>query len=383
MIDMGFFQRRVGLFAGLSNGSGPHSVEVHFRFSAESTSLLGVRFVVRYRSIFVVLLSVLCHPALGEHPSSSIGMLLPLSGGYASVGADNRAGIDAALAERGNASGISFFFADSQADPRHSVSEFRKLQDYHHVLAVYAMRGPVGMAVNPLSRRAKVPLIGGVGNKHFATENEFAFQAWPTAEREGEFLADHLSESGIKRLSIVTVEDDWPIAVSKEVSAHASRNGFSIVEDLSLLSSESDFRSLAARLKRESADAIFLNVGLTQIGPFVGQLRKIDVNAQIYSNFWAAKPEVRSAGGDRLKGVRYVEMRTDSPSLPAPASGATLSSYVATHFILQARATVDGPLTRESLYSALLAQREVRTGAGTFSVIDRKIQFPLVIREIQ
>lgn len=131
-----FFQRRVGLFAGLSNGSGPHSVEVHFRCSAASTSLLGVRFVVRYRSIFVVLLSVLCHPALGEHPSSSIGMLLPLSGGYASVGADNRAGIDAALAERGNASGISFFFADSQADPRHSVSEFRKLQDYHHVLAV-------------------------------------------------------------------------------------------------------------------------------------------------------------------------------------------------------------------------------------------------------
>jgi branched-chain amino acid transport system substrate-binding protein len=332
---------------------------------------------------FVALFVVVSIPVFAEHRTESIGMLLPLTGAYASVGADNRAGIDAALGERGGASGLNLVLADSQADPHRSVSEFRKLSDIDRVVAVYAMRGPVGMSVNPLSQRVKVPLLGGVGNKHFTTSNEFAFQAWPTSEREGGFLAEQLAQYGVKRLSIVTVEDDWPIAVSQELSLHAAQRGLSVVGEWRVLPTESDLRTIAGRLKRESGDAIFLNVGLAQIGPFVKQLRELGVTIQIYSNFWAAKPEVRSAGGGRLTGVRYVEMRTDSPALPSGASGATLSAYVATHLLLQARSTIKGPLTRESLYAALLAQREVETQAGTFAVIDRQIQFPMVMREIR
>ncbi len=337
----------------------------------------------RSLSILAALFIVVIRPVFSEHRTESIGMLLPLSGAYASVGADNRAGIEAALAERVGASGLSLVFADSQAEPRHSVSEFRKLSDSDGVLAVYAMRGPVGMAVNPLSRRAKVPLVGGVGNKHFSTGNEFAFQAWPTSEREGEFLAEQLKQVGVKRISIVTVEDDWPIAVSDDLSSKAAQHGLSVVGEWRVLPTELDFRTIAGRLKGESADAIFLNVGIAQIGPFVKQVRDLGVTTQIYSNFWAAKAEVRAAGGDRLRGVRYVEMRTDSPALPANASGATLSAYVATHLILQARSKVEGALTRESLFGALSAQREVRTEAGIFPVRDRKIQFPLVVREIK
>jgi ABC-type branched-subunit amino acid transport system substrate-binding protein len=333
--------------------------------------------------ILASLFIVVSRPVFSENRTESIGMLLPLSGPYASVGADNRVGIDAALAERGSASGVSLVLADSHADPRQSVSEFRKLSESDGVLVVYAMRGPVGMAVNPLSRRAKMPLVGGVGNKHFTTGNEFAFQAWPTSEREGEFLAEQLELAGVKRVSIVTVEDDWPVAVSEELSLKAAQHGLSVAGEWRVLPTESDFRAIAGRLKTESADAIFLNVGIAQIGPFVKQVRDIGVKTQIYSNFWAAKPEVRSGAGDRLIGVRYVEMRTDSPALPANASGATLSAYVATHLILQARSQVEGALTRGSLFGALSAQREVRTEAGVFPIQERKIQFPLIVREIK
>lgn len=337
----------------------------------------------RSLSILAALFIVVSRPVFSEHRTESIGMLLPLSGAYASVGADNRAGIDAALAERSGASGLSLVFADSQAEPRHSVSEFRKLSESDGVFAVYAMRGPVGMAVNPLSRRMKMPLVGGVGNRHFTTGNEFAFQAWPTSEREGDFLAEQLKLAGVKRVSVVTVEDDWPIAVSEVLASKAAQNGLSVVGEWRVLPTESDFRALSGRLKRDSADAIFLNVGIAQIGPFVKQVRDLGVTTQIYSNFWAAKAEVRAAGGDRLRGVRYVEMRTDSPALPSGASGATLSAYVAMHLLLQARVAIEGPLTRASLFTALSAQREVATRAGAFAVINRQIQFPMVVREIR
>jgi ABC-type branched-subunit amino acid transport system substrate-binding protein len=195
--------------------------------------------------------------------------------------------------------------------------------------------------------------------------------------------AEQLKQVGVKRISIVTVEDDWPVAVSDDLSSKAAQHGLSVVGEWRVLPTELDFRTIAGRLKGESADAIFLNVGIAQIGPFVKQVRDLGVTTQIYSNFWAAKAEVRAAGGDRLRGVRYVEMRTDSPALPANASGATLSAYVATHLILQARSKVEGALTRESLFGALSAQREVRTEAGIFPVRDRKIQFPLFVREIK
>jgi ABC-type branched-subunit amino acid transport system substrate-binding protein len=76
-----------------------------------------------------VVLAVVCLAAnlsAQERKVARVGMLLPLSGGYASVGEDNRRGIEMALAEGGEAQVVPVY-GDSGADPIQSIREFRNL----------------------------------------------------------------------------------------------------------------------------------------------------------------------------------------------------------------------------------------------------------------
>ncbi len=316
-------------------------------------------------------------------------MLLPLSGNYASVGADNKQGIDVAVDLLDARQILALSYGDSKAEAAVAVSEFRKLTADDRVVAVFAMRGPVGMAINPLSKNAGIPLLGGVGNKDFASANEYAFQFWPRSDEEGAFLANVIAKQGFKKVSLITAQDDWPTAVSQGFRDELSKLKISVVYDQEIVPADTDFRTAIAQLRSKSADVVFANVGLAQIGPFLRQAKEQKLTLPTYSNYFIAKKDVvESAGSDLLEGVRFVEMSTDLPTLQkelqsrygSNPSGATLSAYVATYLLVQSAKADPSIRTARDLYSTMLKQSEVRTPDGSFPIIDRKIKFPLVVK---
>jgi branched-chain amino acid transport system substrate-binding protein len=337
----------------------------------------------------------LANTALAESANNQIahlkiGMLLPLSGQYAAIGTDSQQGAEIAKQEIGAAANIEFIFADSKADPNQAISEFRKLVNVDHVAGVFAFRGPVGMAISPLSKTAKVSLLGGVGNRDFAQQNEYAFQLWPRSDVEGQYLAERLHELGFKKIALVTAQDDWPVAVSAGVRERASKLGLSLVYDQELLPTDLDLRSQITKLRSAQPEVIFLNVSLGQIAPFLRQLKDLGITAPVFSNYWAGKKEVIAAGGDAIEGVRYVEMATNYAGLKkdlasrfgATPSGATLSTYVATIMLAQA-AQGASEIDAATLYSRLSALGAVKTRNGTFQVRDRVVEFPMTLRTIR
>lgn len=222
------------------------------------------RFIAKF--IFASAILIQCSVSVAQN--IKIGMLLPLTGQYAAIGQDNKQGIDIAKLEIDPTLKIDFLFADSKADSTQAVSEFRKLSDVNGVIGMFAFRGPVGMAINPLSLNAKLALLGGVGNKNFVLNNEYAFQLWVRSDVEGEFLAAQLHKLGRKKIAVVTVQDDWPVAVSNGFKSKAEEQGISIVYDQEILPTDTDFRSQVAKINTLKPDSIFLNVGLNQIGVF-------------------------------------------------------------------------------------------------------------------
>lgn len=137
------------------------------------------------KAVYIFIWSLLAvAPATGD-PKLKVGMLLPLSGPYAAVGADNRKGVEVALEESADKGSLEIVYADSRAEPHQAVSEFRRLTTAEGVSVVIAFRGPVGMAVNPISKTLRIPLLGGVGNKDFAAANPHAFQIWTRSDEEG------------------------------------------------------------------------------------------------------------------------------------------------------------------------------------------------------
>jgi len=316
-----------------------------------------------------------------------IGMLWPMSGNYAAIGEDNRQGAEIAWEVSGKKDLLDYVYEDSKANPSIAISEFKKLNTVDKVAAIFAMRGPVGMAINPLSESHKVPILGGVGDKNFAVKNKYAFQIWSKSDEEGRFLASTFLAKDYKKLALVTTEDDWTSAVSQGLRDELAARGKTPALDEMVIPAESDFRSIVLKIRTKSPDVIFANLGLSQIGPFLRQLRDQNINVPIYSNFWAAKKDVvESVSTETLEGVRFVEMDTNLPVLrqklqskySSSPSGATLSAYLATLLMIQAASEPNVEFSSEGYYKALLKQTEVRTPDLNFEIKDRCIEFPLV-----
>ena len=319
-------------------------------------------------------------------------MIFPLSGNFAPIGKDNQQGVEAALAESGTPSALQITYADSKADAAAAVSEFRKLVDADKVSAVFAMRGPVGMSLNPISKSSHMPLLGGVGNKEFAASNEYAFQLWPASDIEGEFLATNMLKRHHQKVAVITLQDDWTASVSKGFAAGLKKNGGEILFWKEVLPTDNDFRTLVQQLKAKNVQALFLNVGISQFGPLLKQLAELKVDVPKYANFWISKKEILSSlSKEEVEGVVFEEMSTELPKLrnylqekyQVTPSGATISAYLATKLLSQAVNGSLKPLAPNELYQALMKQKQIETPDGNFPIKDRFVQFPLAMRVIK
>ena len=319
-----------------------------------------------------------------------VGAILPLSGSYSPIGADNQQGIEVALELLGERNNLKFVYADSRGDPTTGISEFRKITQDEGVVAAYAMRGPVGMALNPVSNAMKFPLLGGVGNIAFARGNRFAFQLWSNSEVEGAFIAERLGETPNARIAILSSQDDWLVAISSGVKERLTTLKMAPVFDEEISPGEKDFRTILSRVRQRKANVVFLNLAVTQIGPFLKQAKEAEIRATLYSNFWLPKQDVLDAAGEQaVEGVMYAEMDTDLPKLRealrrrfnSSPSGATVSAFMATFLINQAVAATgkEAPSVTE-VYQALLEQPEIVTPDRRFEVKERAVQFPLVLK---
>jgi ABC-type branched-subunit amino acid transport system substrate-binding protein len=345
-----------------------------------------------YRIIFLLIL-VFANSVIAESkPQPVFGFLSPLSGNYAALGEDNRQGIEVALKVSQSQIHPKIIYSDSKAEPAVAMSEFRKLTSSDKASAIFVMRSPVAMAVNPLSEASEFPILGGAGDKRFAEKNKYAFQIWSKSDEEGEFLANVFKSKNYDTAAIVTTEDDWTSSVTAGFVSKYKDSG-SLVINESVLPADNDFRTILLRAKKLSPKVIFANLGLAQIGPFIRQAREINLPIPIYSNFWAAKKDVlESVGEAALEGVRFVEMDTNYPVLRkelstiygTTPSGATLTAYISTLLMIQAASTLKGDVNNpKEIYESLLKQTVINTPDGDLSIKDRCVNFPLVQKVIK
>lgn len=319
-------------------------------------------------------------------------ILLPLSGPYSPFGQDGRQGIDIALSELHQPLKVDFIYADSKADPSVSISEFKRAADLADIFGALALRGPVGMAINPISNSKQIPVLGGVANKIYTLNNPYAFQLWSDSGAEAQFLLESMLKLNCTTASLVTTEDDYPMAVSKDVHDLAGKHNIKIMSSHEFAPTETDFRTTALMVAKSKPDIIFVNLGVSQIAPFVKQLRHMKVQSKIISNFWVTKDEVLNALGQDAEGLFATEIATNYSKLNldlkskfnSSASGATVSSYVTTHMLNQALNLMPNmKIDKYNFYTSLKQLEKVETPNGTFIIEDRKVLFPLSLKIIE
>lgn len=327
----------------------------------------------------------------------TIGLLVSLSGPYADIGEDCRRGIETsrqmyAPDDRVGSHTLRFIYEDSQADPKVGVNAFKKLADEDRALAVVTMRSPIGMAVNPLSRQVHVPVLGGVGHKDFVSTNEYAFQHWPSTQKEGAVLADEIIRTHPKGIGVITAEDEWTMALTAGFKDRFIEKNGTIELAETVPPGEMDLGSLLTRAKRDVPGALFLNLGLAQGAATLRRAREVGYPGTIYSNFWAGDSKAIEAAGPATEGLLFPETKLELPKFkatlsksfsPKRPSAMTFSCYAATAMVIQALKNITAIPNRENLYQELLSIKNIELLDEPLPMKDRRAEIAVVMKRIK
>ncbi len=247
-----------------------------------------------------------------------IGVVLPLSGRYASAGQGNKRGIDLVVNEINKGGGIKalggaqiqLVVADDASDQVTTSQEARRLinqEKVSFILGPYAT--PEGEAIAPVAERGSTGVLStqssfdGLFQRNYRffssvsmVSSQFGlayadFVAWLNKEHAG----------GIKTVAITFPNNDYGQIASKAASERLTRDGIKVLESFGFPPNASDLTPIVQRVKNLNPDAI-VSIGYLQDGLLLHRARV----AQDYSS----KP-IWIGGSDAFSNDRLWELLGD------------------------------------------------------------------------
>ena len=260
----------------------------------------------------------------------TIGFYGPLTGDAAAYGEVSKNGLAIAVEEINAGGGINgrqvnAVYEDDKCNGADAASAAQKLISVDKVKFIVAGSCSGGVLatasivtdakVLTLATLATSPKISGV--------SPYIMRNAPNDAARGVLLADHAKSAGYKKVAVISEQTDYAQALKETFLAQAAKNGLTVVANENFVSDTQDFKSILAKVKSGSPDAIFIN---PQTGAaFVRvaqQARQVGVNAPIVGSEFNG-PEVTGAGS-AVEGA----MIAVAPGLASGASGeAFLTAY--------------------------------------------------------
>ena len=226
----------------------------------------------------------------------TVGLMAELSGSSASNGEDCRRGYEVAsslLAHNGLAGQhrVRIVYGDHQGDAKTGVSEFNRLVNAERAWAVATNRSQIGMALNPLSARRHIPLLGTVVHNQFLSDSSYAWRFFPSAEAEASALARKALQMGLRRAAILTLQDEWTLALANSFRENFIKGGGETVYFETLTPSDYDLASVISRVGAAAPDSILTSFTVNDSGLVIRKLREQGLHQQIFANVWATKKD--------------------------------------------------------------------------------------------
>jgi branched-chain amino acid transport system substrate-binding protein len=241
----------------------------------------------------------------------SIGAVLPLTGDVATYGTDSRDGINLAV-DRANAAQSRYRFQvvyeDSKGDPKTAVTALQKL------LAVNSPPAVIGenissstLAMVPVIDSAKVVLISpSASAPKLSGASRYFFRVYPSDDAEGAFVAAAIAAAGPgAKVCILYMNNDFGLGLKEVFEKQGPARGLKVLDAIGYDKTQTDFRTILARVKEKAPDAVYL-AGYYQDG---GQILKQAKELGLAAAFWGAttheNPQLLSIAGDAAEGFRY------------------------------------------------------------------------------
>ncbi|MBE97376.1 ABC transporter substrate-binding protein [Marinobacter sp.] len=248
---------------------------------------------------FLVLAAGISSTSAALADDISIGAVFPLSGPNATYGDIFMSGADLA-AEHVNEDGLlsgdlNILYEDSQALPQQGVVAMNKLVNVEGVPYTLSAFTGVSKAISTLAQRSQTVAVngGGVG-PDLAKLGDYFWNVIPLANNEVGALARYaVNDLGHKRFTLVYVDDPLGESILNELEKTLPPLGAELVESHSIAASAQQFSGVAARVRSDNPDVVYVASYGSQQLQIVKQLRDNGVKAQIASYSAFSVPELQ------------------------------------------------------------------------------------------
>ncbi len=207
----------------------------------------------------------------------SIGVVLPLTGDMAAVGAACR---DAALLALEEAqprlkNKYQIIFEDDRLIPAEVAKASQKLISIDHVSALISTWSYGGQIVAPLAERAKIPHIGIAWDNRIAKGRYNFIHLTPPSEFMRRFL-DVFKALGIRRVALLGIEESGSVFALNEFIRLAPEYGVEVVFRDSVIWDMKDFNSITSKIIASKPEYLLFNLGGDQLSlPLLKSLKSL------------------------------------------------------------------------------------------------------------
>lgn len=338
-----------------------------------------------FQGIILVSLFTFNTPSAIAQPQT-IAALAELSGNFSKNGEDCRIGYEIAKQAY---PGVSVIIADNQNDPKVGITEFRRLVEMKNASALVTTRSSVGLAINPLSKNQKIPLIGVVGHPRFITENPYSIRFFSQASDEASVLANYVSKNNFSKISIISVEDEYFLRLRDDFINSIGENKITFND--TVLPTEQDFSTLITKLKAKSPDMIFINLIPTQIGQFLKKAKENGINQKTISNFLIGTSDLLKTIDKSLsENIIFAEMDYNKPNyLKAFSRISSNNSTSSIGYSCYASLTYAFELLKQSqnnkkpMIEEISEIKKIKLLDGEIAIKDREAQFEVIPKIIK
>ncbi|MGB2294459.1 MAG: ABC transporter substrate-binding protein [Candidatus Puniceispirillum sp.] len=240
-----------------------------------------------------------------------IGINVPLTGFAAADGQSALHGAEIAVEQVNSAGGINgdmieLVVYDDQASPKESAPLAVKMITKDEVVAgISGSYSGATRAAATIFAESKVPYISAYAiHPDITRAGDYVFRTSFMGEVQGRAGAKLIGEMlGKKRVTMVTLNNDFGKALAAGFSEQASNFGIEIISEYDYSIKDREFGPIISKIKSDNPDAIYASGYFFTAGPMVSQIRAAGLNQPIIGQEGYDSQKFIEIAGEASEGV--------------------------------------------------------------------------------
>ena len=326
----------------------------------------------------------------------AIGYQAPLTGENAQYGllfrnAANQAVNEFNQSKRLPGVKVELKFEDSKGDAKEGVNIARKFSEDPSIVGVIGdFSSTVSIAAGKVYAETHVPQISQTASHpDFVKISPWQFRNITTQAYEGPYNAQWVKDSGVKKVAVVAIQNDWGQSAAKNFADGFISKGGEVTSIEYFNPGTRDFRSIITKIARQKPDAVYLSLFYEDGAAFLQQRAQLGLKGKIFGASSLDEKKLIDLAGksaESLKLATSFDINSTAPEVkqyvtqyrslyksePTQFSG---QAYDATNILLNAIVKAGGAdATRVKVRDALAETKDFPgvTGKTTFDPVTRE-----------